>query len=142
MTASTLFQAFTVIAFSGWIALAIGIITKRDWLRDKLAGLWIPVLLSAAYAALILLFFAKSEGGFDSLENVQKLFTNSFAALAGWVHYLAFDLFIGARIARESAKLKLPRWPLFALLPLTFLFGPMGFLAFEIIKSTRKDEQS
>ncbi len=142
MTASTLFQTFNIIALCGWISLAIGIITKRDWLRDKLAGLWIPVLLSAAYAALILLFFARSEGGFDSLENVQKLFTNSFAALSGWVHYLAFDLFIGARIARQSAELKLPRWPLIPLLPLTFMFGLMGFLAFEIIKSTRKDMQS
>ena len=139
MTASALFQAFNIIALGGWIALAIGIIAKHDWLRDKLAGLWIPVLLSSAYAALILLFFAKSDGGFDSLENVQKLFTNPFAALAGWVHYLAFDLFIGARIARQTAQLELPRWPLIALLPLTFVFGPIGFLAFEIIKATRKE---
>ena len=139
MTASTLFQTFTSIAIGGWILLAIGIITKRDWLRDKIAGLWIPVLLSGAYAALILLFFAKSSGGFDSLENVQELFTNPFAALAGWVHYLAFDLFIGALIARQSGLLNLPRWPLIAVLPLTFMFGPMGFLAFELIKATRKE---
>ena len=70
------------------------------------------------------------------LENVQKLFTSPWAALAGWIHYLAFDLFMGARIARGIAEQGLPRWPLVLLLPLTFLFGPIGYLAFEIIKAT------
>jgi hypothetical protein len=54
--------------------------------------------------------------------------------LAGWVHYLAFDLFVGAHIAKSSAELGLPRWPLILLLPLTFMFGPLGLLGFEVTK--------
>ena len=136
MTASGLFQLFNLLALAGWAVLAIGVLLKRPWLRDILAGTYIPVALSAAYAILIALFFSGAEGGFDSLENVQKLFTSSWAALAGWVHYLAFDLFMGARIARGIEEQGLPRWPLVALLPLTFLFGPIGYLAFEILKAT------
>jgi hypothetical protein len=135
MTASGLFSAFNMLAMAGWIILALGVILKRDWLRDAVAGTYIPVVISAAYAILIVFFFAGAEGGFDTLENVQKLFTSPWAALAGWIHYLAFDLFMGARIARGLAGQGLPRWPLVLLMPLTFLFGPIGYLAYEIIKA-------
>jgi hypothetical protein len=136
MTASGLFSVFNMLAMAGWIILALGVILKRDWLRDVVVGTYIPVAISAAYLLLIVFFFADAEGGFDTLENVQKLFTSSWAALAGWIHYLAFDLFMGARIARGLAEQGLPRWPLILLLPLTFLFGPIGYLAFEIIKAS------
>ena len=138
MTASGLFQLFNFSALAGWLILASGVALKHQWLRDTLAGTYIPVALSAAYAILIAFFFYGTEGGFDSLENVQKLFTAPWAALAGWVHYLAFDLFVGARIARGMEEQGLPRWPLVALLPLTFLFGPAGYLAFEILKATNR----
>ena len=130
-----MFSAFSLIAMAGWLALAAGVVLRRPWLRDTLAGTYIPVALSAAYAILIAFFFFGAEGGFDSLENVQKLFTSPWAALAGWVHYLAFDLFMGARIARGMEEQGLPRWPLVALLPLTFMFGPAGYLAFEVLKA-------
>ena len=136
MTASGLFSVFNMLAMAGWIILALGVALKRDWLRDDVAGTYIPIAISAAYAILIVFFFAGADGGFDKLENVQKLFTSPWAALAGWIHYLAFDLFMGARIARGFAEQGLPRWPLVLLLPLTFLFGPIGYLAFEIIKAT------
>ncbi len=142
MTADALFSAFNLLALTGWLILAAGVFLKRSFLRDTISGHWIPVLLSAAYAALILLFFASAPGGFGSLADVQRLFTAPWAALAGWVHYLAFDLWMGSRIARESEALGLPRWPLIALLPLTFLFGPMGYLAFEAIKAFTKGEKS
>lgn len=135
MTALGLFSVFNMLAMAGWIILALGVALKRDWLRDAVAGTYMPIAISAAYTILIAFFFAGAEGGFDTLENVQKLFTSPWAALAGWIHYLAFDLFMGARIARGFAEQGLPRWPLVVLLPLTFLFGPIGFLAFEIIKA-------
>ncbi len=142
MTASSLFLAFNMLALAGWLALAAGILLKRRFLRDTIAGHWLPVLLSGAYAALILFFFGGAPGGFNSLADVQLLFTAPWAALAGWVHYLAFDLWMGSRIARESETLGLPRWPLIILLPLTFMFGPMGYLAFEAIKAFTKGENA
>lgn len=135
MTASGLFSIFNMLAMAGWLILALSIVLRHDWLRDSVAGTYIPVVISAVYAILIVFFFAGAEGGFDTLENVQKLFTSPWVALAGWVHYLAFDLFMGARIARGFAEQGLPRWPLVFLLPLTFLFGPIGYLAFEVIKA-------
>jgi hypothetical protein len=138
MTASTLFNVFNMLAIAGWISMIAGVVLARPFLRDTLAGTWVPVLLSAAYTVLIVLFFGQGDGGFDTLENVQKLFTSPWAALGGWVHYLAFDMFMGSRIARETMELQLPRWILIALLPLTFMFGPIGYLAFESIKAFKK----
>jgi Domain of unknown function (DUF4281) len=135
MTASGLFSAFNMLALVGWIILGAGVALQRRWLRDTLAGTYIPVLMSAAYAILIVFFFSGAEGGFETLENVQKLFASPWVALAGWIHYLAFDLFMGSRIARGMEEERLPRWPLMIILPLTFLFGPAGYLAFEIVKA-------
>ena len=99
------------------------------------AGRVFPFGLSVLYTVLIAAFFLKAEGGFDTLTNVQKLFTFPWAALAGWVHYLAFDLFIGAVIARDIMKLGISRLFLIVLLPLTFMFGPIGYFAFVILRS-------
>ena len=140
MTASGLFSAMSTVALAGWLVLAAGAFFNKPFLRDRVAGLWLPLLMSGVYTALILLFFAQAPGGFGSLADVQLLFTSPWAALAGWVHYLAFDLFMGARIARESQNLGLPKWPLAVLLPLTFLFGPAGYLAFETMKAMHKGE--
>jgi Domain of unknown function (DUF4281) len=134
MTADFLFSIANPLALIGWIILAAGVVLNRPFLRDDLAGRWLPLGFSLLYSLLIVLFFAKAEGGFDTLANVQRLFTSPWAALAGWVHYLAFDLFVGGWIARCVMERGMSRWLLLPLLPLTFLFGPMGLAGFEIVK--------
>ena len=110
MTPDSLFQFANPLAVAGWAVLALAPLAPR--LADRIAGLAIPALLSIGYAALILAFWAGAPGGFDSLPNVMALFTSPEIALAGWVHYLAFDLFVGAwevRTARREAHPAPPR---------------------------------
>ena len=73
---------------------------------------------------------------------MQLLFTSPWAATAGWVHYLAFDLFIGAWITAEVLRLGIVRLVLIVLLPLTFLFGPIGLLAFFIAKAALVNKEA
>jgi Domain of unknown function (DUF4281) len=134
MTASQLFSIANPAALLGWITLIAAVILKRPFWRDEIAGRWFPLGLSAVYSVLIAFFFFRAEGGFDTLENVQKLFVSPWAALAGWIHYLAFDLFMGATISKRVMERGLPRWTLIVLLPLTFMFRPMGLVGFEIVK--------
>lgn len=134
MTASFIFSLANPFALLGWLILTYGIIRKRPFWRDTVAGLWWPLILSALYTLLIIFFFFKAQGGFDTLENVQLLFTAPWAALAGWVHYLAFDLFIGAWISRRVMEEGLPRLLLIILLPATFMFGPVGLLGFAMCR--------
>ncbi len=134
MIADLLFQIVNPIALLGWIVLAAAVIFKRPLWRDVIVGQAWPAGLALIYCALILFFFAKADGGFDSLANVQKLFASPWAALAGWIHYLAFDLFVGAHISKRVMDEGLPRLTLVVLLPLTFLFGPMGYLGFQLTR--------
>jgi hypothetical protein len=134
MTPAELFSLMNYTALAGWAVLAAGIVLNNALLRDILAGRVVPALLAAAYTALIVLFWAGSDGGYGSLDDVARLFANPWLLLAGWVHYLAFDLAIGAIIARRTFDEGLPRLILIPILPLTFLFGPIGWLAFEAIR--------
>jgi hypothetical protein len=128
MTPDGLFQVFNLVALAGWVSLAAGIIFKRSMLRDTVANRTVPLIIAFAYAILILFFFGEAEGGFGSLSDVMKLFSSPWVVLAGWLHYLAFDLFIGSWIARDMAEKGFPRWPLFIILPFTFMLGPVGLL--------------
>jgi Domain of unknown function (DUF4281) len=134
MTAENLFQVVNVLALLSWLVLIAGVVFKKPTWRDGVAGTLVPFGLAALYTALILVFWTSAEGGFDSLANVQKLFTNPWVALAGWVHYLAFDLFVGAWITKRIHEEGLPKLLLVPLLPLTFMFGPIGYFGFTIAR--------
>lgn len=134
MSPGLLFTAANLTALAGWAILAAGVVFNNTTMRDLIAGRIVPLILAIAYTTLIVIHWPSAEGGFGSLEDVERLFTNSWLLLAGWVHYLAFDLAIGAVIARRTADEKLPRFILVPILPLTFLFGPIGLLAFESVR--------
>ena len=135
MTPDTLFQIANPLALAGWVALALSPLAPRPALM--LAGGVIPLMLSVAYAGLVLAFWSGAEGGFDTMANVQLLFTDPAIALAGWVHYLAFDLFVGAWATRVARDEGIPHLFLLPCLALTFLFGPAGFLAFSALRFTQ-----
>ena len=59
------------------------------------------------------------------------------SALAGWTHYLAFDLFIGAWEVRTARAERIPFLAVVPCLALTFLFGPAGYLAFSALRAAR-----
>jgi hypothetical protein len=128
-----LFQITSPLAMLGWLALVLSPLAPR--LAQWVAALIIPALLSVAYTALILVHWADAPGGFDSLANVMALFTDPAIALAGWVHYLAFDLFVGAWITRTARAEAIPHLLILPCLALAFLFGPAGLLAFIILRA-------
>ena len=116
----------------GWVILVF-LPRRWSWL-NLIPSLFIPIILSVLYSVLIARYFFSAQGGFDSLANVQQLFTFPAAALAGWVHFLAFDLFVGGVIAKQADKIGLSRLIQAPILLLTFMFGPFGFLLFMLIK--------
>ena len=78
---------------------------------------------------------------FGSLTSVITLFTEENAVLAGWIHYLAFDLIVGMWMLYQNKELKINQLVMAPCLFLTFMLGPIGFLLFMIIK-TIKQKQS
>lgn len=135
MSPDALFQIANMIALAGWLALAASRLAPA-WF-ERIAGVALPLLLSVAYAGLVFAFWSRGEGGFDSLDNVARLFESRELLLAGWIHYLAFDLFVGAWIARTARQDGIAFALVLPCLGLTFLFGPVGFLAFSALRAIR-----
>jgi hypothetical protein len=134
------FSAANTVAPIGWLALAASPPSAR-WSPTvrQLAGRALPLAFAALYLALLL--SAEPTGGnFNSLAGVQRLFSSPHALTAGWVHYLAFDLFVGSWIAGRAAALKLPHWQVLPTLALTFLFGPLGYAAFIGLRAWRRPQ--
>ena len=59
----------------------------------------VPLALGLLYAYLVAAHRGESKGGLGSLA---ALFSNPWLLLAGWIHYLAFDLFIGSWEVRDE----------------------------------------
>lgn len=132
MSFEQLFSSASTLAMLGWVIL---IFLPRRWKWVNLIpAIIIPLVLSLVYSVLIARYFFSAEGGFDTLANVQQLFTFPAAALAGWVHFLAFDLYVGGIVARQADELGLSRLIQAPILLLTFMFGPFGFLLFMLVK--------
>lgn len=134
MSAELVFSLCNPLAMAGWVLLIVA--PRRPW-AALIAGRVIPLLLASVYLVVVTLNWAGSEGGFGSLPEVSALFANPWLLLAGWIHYLAFDLFIGAWELRDAAERRISHWLLIPCLLLTFLFGPIGLLAYFALRSTR-----
>jgi hypothetical protein len=133
---SLLFSSASTLAMIGWLMLALSPLSPR-W-SDRIAGAAIPLVLSVGYMALVLAFWSRASGGFDTLPNVMALFDQPQIALAGWVHYLAFDLFVGAWVARTARAEGMSHLLVLPCLALTFLFGPAGYLTFTALRLARR----
>ncbi len=94
------------------------------------------------YAVIFVMVVGRTEGGFDSLASVRQLFQSDWVLVGGWIHYLSFDLFIGSWIAKQVMEKGWNRLWLCLLLPLTFLFGPIGLLAYAIMTMVDRKQDS
>ena len=127
MTADGLFRICNSVALLAWILL-VGLGWKR-WVSGLVTGVLVPVLLAVAYLSIVITQWGQG-GDFNSLQGVATLFSNRWMLLAGWIHYLAFDLFIGSWETRNAARLGIRHWFVAPCLLLTFLFGPVGLLLY------------
>jgi hypothetical protein len=123
----TVFSICSMLAMAGWLLL---VALPRHRLAHAVASVGIPLALAAVYLVLIAQHFGSADGGFGSLAEVARLFANPALLLAGWLHYLAFDLFIGAWEVRDAQRHGVPHLLVIPCLLLTFLLGPIGLLCY------------
>lgn len=119
------FGLSNMLAMAGW---AILFLAPRRKALLALAGIGIPLVLSAAYALIMMQHFFAAGGGFSDIASVRTLMASDPLLVAGWQHYLAYDLFMGAWIARRLDAAEIGRvlqWPILAA---CFMAGPAGFL--------------
>lgn len=140
MTPAAIFSLVNFITMPMWVLL----IFLPNW---KLTGLLvnfkvIPIALSVVYIFYIVQsILGDGLMDFGSLSSVMELFTKENAVLAGWVHYLAFDLLVGMWMVSQNKELGIHKFLMAPCLFFTFMFGPFGFLIFMAIKTIRNNRQ-
>jgi len=134
MDLERIFSLASVIAAVGWLFLIV--VPKRP-LPLHVAGVFFPMLLALMYLYFIAMHIRGAEGGFGSLADVAALFQKRELLLAGWIHYLCFDLFIGAWEVRDAQRNQIPHLVVIPCLIMTFMLGPIGLLFYFAIRSAK-----
>jgi hypothetical protein len=132
MNADQLFSLANMAVLPGWLALALWPLWK--W-ADRFIVSVVVTLLAVLYVYLLATSFRPADfSSFGSLDGISKLFGNKRLLLAGWVHYLAFDLLTGLFIVRNARRHSIPH--LVALLCAfgAFMMGPAGLLLYLLIR--------
>jgi hypothetical protein len=132
MTPEQLFSILNLIAMAAWLPLVF--LPRQRW-ATTVVPVVVPLLLAVVYVVLLAMTVGRTEGGFSSLAGVRALFENPWALLAGWTHYLAFDLFVGGWEVRDAQRRGISHLLIVPVLALTFLVGPGGLLLYLAIRS-------
>jgi hypothetical protein len=132
MTPERLFSILNLLTMAAWLPLVF--LPRMRW-ATRVVPVVMPFVLAVIYVALVAVALPRSDGGFSSLAGVRLLFDNPWGLLAGWTHYLAFDLFIGGWEVRDAQRRGIPHLLVVPVLVLTFLLGPGGLLLYLLIRS-------
>lgn len=92
-----------------------------------------PFFFGLFYLSLLISGLA-SEGGMGSLEEVRLAFSSDKILLAGWIHYLVFDLFVGSWEVQDARQNSIRHLTITPALVFTLLFGPVGLLIYLIMR--------
>jgi hypothetical protein len=136
MTPETIFA----IANNGILVFWLLLIVAPAWRGTQILvhSVAIPVLLGLTY---IWLFVAAARIGlpagasFSSLHGVAAFFSSPYALTAGWVHYLVFDLFVGAWETRDARRRSIWHLLVIPCLVVTLVVGPVGLFLYLLLRA-------
>lgn len=139
MDPDPIFRFANLVALGGWLLL---LAAPHARITTRLVhSALLPLMLCGMYLVLVIVHFGNIRGSFASLDGVMGLFTDRNMVLAGWIHYLAFDMFIGSWEVRDARRLGIRHLVLVPCLLLTFMLGPIGLLLWFVIRSSLGREQ-
>tara|TARA_R110002073_G_scaffold287109_1_gene451798 strand:+ start:464 stop:913 length:450 start_codon:yes stop_codon:yes gene_type:complete len=139
MSADLIFSICNMAIIPGWLLLVF--LPRWKWTLGLITAGIIPFMLALVYGAL----FATQAGsmpeggGFGSLPELTILFSDPYLLTVGWIHYLAFDLFVGSWEVHDAQKLGISHWLVIPTLALTLMLGPVGFALYLLLRyATRR----
>ena len=137
MSTAAIFSLANTVAMPMWLLMIV--LPKWRVTRFLIDYKVVPIFLSLFY--VFYMFSHIDTGGaldFGSLASVMSLFTMEYAVMAGWVHYLAFDLLIGMWMINQNQQLGIHQLLMAPCLFATFMLGPVGFLLFMLIRTIKQ----
>jgi hypothetical protein len=135
---SLIFNFCNILILIAWGAI---IISPQKKISEILISYpWIPLTLSLFYIYFIIISGGLMEADFSSLNGIVTLFKKATpeSAAAGWLHYLAFDFWVGTWIIKHSRKEKISNKIIVLPLLFTFILGPVGILVYSLILLAKK----
>jgi hypothetical protein len=141
MSPDKLFVICNYAVIPAWLLLAL--LPHHRLTQRVVHAVWVPLLLGPLY--IWALFFGPPPpdgAGFGTLEGVMLLFTSPMAVLGGWIHYLVFDLFIGAWIVRDARRQGINHWLTLPTLFVTLMAGPAGLMLYLLLRLGMKRDPS
>ncbi|GAB5455461.1 MAG: ABA4-like family protein [Henriciella sp.] len=135
MTWDTGFLIINALVMPAWVLLIF--LPRAKITKAAVHSMLWPVVIGAIYAALLIgavgFGLSHPEAGF-SFSGVQALFDHPNGVLVGWSHYLVFDLFVGAWIARDAQRRDIAHWKAIPCILGSYVFGPAGLLLYAILR--------
>lgn len=133
MNPDTLFKVTCLIAAVGWIII---IFASPFWFKwDNFVVGTTIVILALTYSMLNFTNFDPDIlTKFSTLDGIQSLFQNKSLLLAGWEHFMAFDLLVAVWIKRNSIKHDINHLVILPAIIFTCALGPLGFLIYIVIR--------
>ncbi len=131
----TLFQTSNLLSLPFWALMIF--LPRWRWTRRIMESLWPIVLFALLYAVLILPQLGGALGSLlnPTLSGIIALLSKPEAMMAGWAHYLAFDLFVGRWAYLDSRERNLSAWLMAPVLFAILMAGPIGFLLYLIVRA-------
>jgi hypothetical protein len=100
------------------------------------------IILPAALLYVVLIIPAMGEAlrllAAPTLENIAGLLGSEAGATIGWIHFLAFDLFVGRWAYLDAQKRQISHWLMAPTLFFILMLGPLGFALYLLVRQTKK----
>lgn len=129
----TLFNLANVLPLPIWLSMML--FPRARFTQRLVTSYWPFVVLAGLYTLFLVIALATGGGGFDlSFDALRRAFSAEWTFLAGWLHYLSFDLFVGVWIFRDAKYWQLRALPF---LVLTLFAGPLGLGSYLLLRQRR-----
>lgn len=131
-----LLRAATATVLVPWLLLLFA--PRWRW-TERLAQSIAPAVILVPIYVLCIFFdpHGPSAPSFFTVDGIQNIFAARRTAVGCWVHYLVFDLFVGAWEVRDSRALGIPHAWVVPCLLLTLWFGPVGYAGYLLLRGVR-----
>jgi len=133
MTLEVLFTAANYAVLPFWLLLMVA--PRWRWTQLLVHGPVVVLLLTPIYAYMRFGYGPSLENvDMTTLYGVMGAFAAPNVVVAGWIHYLIFDLFIGAWESRDAQRLGIPHLLVLPCLLATLFVGPVGLFLYVIVR--------
>ena len=133
MPLDMLFKAANYAVIPFWFLLVAA--PRWSWTQRLVHGPVVLLLLTPIYAYMLFGYAPAPEGmNFLTLYGVMVGFSAPNIVVAGWIHYLIFDLFVGAWEVRDAQRRGVPHGLVIPCLFATLMVGPVGLLLYALVR--------